>query len=261
MTSGTGITAFLLPLILPPIIDSAGWRVGFLTLAALALCAFPLAFFFLVDRVVVDTREENTKYGLPFSQIVRSYRFWFLAAGVLLVAAAMSGATLHFVPMFTDLGGPRRAMEHAASLYGLSLLCSRFFVGLLLDHFSGRLVSVVLFAVPGLVVLTPALFGPQSAPYFAIALGLGVGAETDLIAYLSSRYFGLKAFSQSYGWLFAAGSFGFATGPLLAGWAYRTFGDYFVIRIVWAGLLFTGALLYGLLGRYPSQQFLESRAD
>lgn len=147
-------------------------------------------------------------------------------------------------------------MEHAASFYGLSLLVARLVTGFLLDRFSGRVIAVILFAIPGLTVLTPGFFGSQVAPYYAVAVGLALAAETDLVAYLASRYFGLKAFAQSYGWLYAAGALGFAAGPLLVGWGYREFGDYAVIRLIWAGLFLTGAILFGLLGRYPDTQAL-----
>ena len=60
----------------------------------------------------------------------------------------------------------------------------------------------------------------------AVLVGLGMGAEVDLIAYLQSRYFGLRAFGQIYGYLFAVFTVGTGLGPFLMGAAYDATGSY-----------------------------------
>ena len=43
----------------------------------------------------------------------------------------------------------------------------------------------------------------SGAPFLAaLLIGLGIGAEADTIAYLTSRYFGLRAFGEIYGYAF-----------------------------------------------------------
>lgn len=262
MTAGSGVTAFFLPLVLPPVIDRYGWKVGFLLLAGLAILVLPLTLLFVRDQPAgqAETVTESTRFGMAFGKVLRSYRFWCIGIGGFLVNTAVSGATLHLVPMFTDLGGEKRAMEHAASFYGLSLLVSRLITGWLLDRFPGRIVAAVMFAIPCVMVLTPGLFGPAVAPFYAIAIGIALSAETDIVAYLASRYFGLKAYAQSYGWLYACGALGFAAGPLLVGWCYRGFHDYMVVRLIWAALFAAGVVLFGVLGRYPTENELRDES-
>jgi len=48
-------------------------------------------------------------------------------------------------------------------------------------------------------------------------LGLGAGSESDVLGYLTGRYFGLKAFGQIYGLVFAGFMVGTAIGPYLFG--------------------------------------------
>lgn len=60
----------------------------------------------------------------------------------------------------------------------------------------------------------------------AAAFGLALGAEVDVIAYLASRYFGLKNFGGLLGGLVAALSLGTAFGPLAAGANSDHFGGY-----------------------------------
>jgi len=57
--------------------------------------------------------------------------------------------------------------------------------------------------------------------YFAtVLIGFAAGAEFDIIAYLASRYFGLKNYSKIYSFLYASFSIGAAMGPPLFGLAF-----------------------------------------
>jgi predicted MFS family arabinose efflux permease len=74
----------------------------------------------------------------------------------------------------------------------------------------------------------------------------------DLVAYLSSRYFGMKAYGKIYGLQITVFYIGSATGPLAAGFAYDTFGGYREMLYACAALLVTGALIVGSLGKPPN---------
>jgi MFS family permease len=60
----------------------------------------------------------------------------------------------------------------------------------------------------------------------AILIGISLGAEVDLIAYLQSRYFGLRRFGEIYGYLLAIFMVGSGVGPFTMGAAYAHFGNY-----------------------------------
>ena len=90
-------------------------------------------------------------------------------------------------------------------------------------------------------------------------VGLGLGAEVDLIAFLQSRYLGLRAFGEIYGYLFAVFMLGSAMGPFLMGMSYQHLHDYApAMWLLMLGLL--GAIfLMSRLGSYvfgavPRQQ-------
>ena len=59
-----------------------------------------------------------------------------------------------------------------------------------------------------------------------LLVGLGLGAEVDVIAYLTSRYFGLRAFSKIYSSAFAAFTLAAALGPLVMGVGFDLTGAY-----------------------------------
>jgi MFS family permease len=85
----------------------------------------------------------------------------------------------------------------------------------------------------------------------ATLIGLAAGAETDLVAYLTARYFGLANYGRLYGLQYSV--FGFASGisPFLFGKVFDLTGSYQPILHVAAVLFVCGAVALLMLGRYP----------
>jgi MFS family permease len=125
--------------------------------------------------------------------------------------------------------------------------------GFFLDRFFGPHVALAFVILPAIGVLT--LLGSADLSLTtigAVLVGLGMGAEVDLIGYLQSRYFGLRAFGQIYGYLFAAFTVGTGLGPFVMGAAYAATGSYRPALMVFVGLLACAAwLLLRLPRRYP----------
>jgi MFS family permease len=83
-----------------------------------------------------------------------------------------------------------------------------------------------------------------------VLVGLGLGAEVDMLAFLSSRYFGQRAFGQLYGYFFMCFSFGGATGRSLDGILFDRAGSYAPVLIVAAVSLVVAVGLLSRLGHY-----------
>ena len=73
-----------------------------------------------------------------------------------------------------------------------------------------------------------------------------MGAEIDMLAFLTGRYFGVENFGQVYGILFTSFLIGTALGPLSYGLAYESMGSYFWILIlsIFLMLLSTGLTVF-----------------
>jgi hypothetical protein len=69
-------------------------------------------------------------------------------------------------------------------------------------------------------------FNLRLQPSRPLLVGLGLGTEIDLIAYLQSRYFGLRAFRQVYGYLFGIFTVGAGIGPFLMGAGFDLTASY-----------------------------------
>jgi MFS family permease len=252
-TCGPGVAVALTPQFLPTVISSYGWRVGYLVLAAAALLALLPAWFWLSERCVSDRRVENPKVGIPFRDIRVSRRFWQMIIGILLVEIATTGAIIHNLPMLRALGATDRSARDVVSLFGIALIGGRILTGVLLDRLPGALVGAGLFSAPVLGVIAYAKLGAGGGWIFALALGLAAGAEGDLVAFLVSRYFGLKSYGEANGWIFGVGALGAALGPPLVASIFAVGGDYALVRVIWAVLCLAAAALFGTLGRYPAQ--------
>jgi MFS family permease len=79
----------------------------------------------------------------------------------------------------------------------------------------------------------------------AAFIGLTLGAEVDVIVYLTTRHFGLKSFGGLYGGLLTALSIGTATGPLAAAAVFDAYGSY--APFLWLTIAFMVASSTALL--------------
>jgi len=150
--------------------------------------------------------------------------------------------------MLSDQNLGARTAALGSSLIGGAVMIGRVGTGCLLDRtFAPRLASI-LFAVAasGIALL---LLGSGPAVFAgAFLVGLGLGAEVDLIPYLTSRYFGLLDFGKVYSSAFAAFALAGALGPLIMGAGFDRTGSYsgplagFLVATV------LGAILMGRLG-------------
>jgi MFS family permease len=132
------------------------------------------------------------------------------------------------------------------------MFASRLLTGFLLDRLPARLVAAGIFSIAAGGLLLTGLGGAEFAIVCAMGLGLATGAEGDLIGYMISRYFGLRSFSELFGWAYGALALGAAVGPVLTGTLYDWGGGYGTALIVAAGCCLTTALLYRRLGPYPT---------
>ncbi|HLX38552.1 MAG TPA: hypothetical protein VKR29_12155 [Candidatus Binataceae bacterium] len=176
----------------------------------------------------------------------------FLAVPFLLMSLSFHGCILHLVPLLTDRGLSPSDAATAASMVGAGGLVARLGSGFLLDLFFAPSVAIALFSSStiGLLLLWSGAQG--FAPFAAgFLVGIGQGAELDIIPYMVSRYFGSGAFAHIYGYLFAAFLLGAVLGPPLMGFGFDLMGSYGpIIGVLALSTLFAVGLI-SRLGPYP----------
>ncbi len=103
----------------------------------------------------------------------------------------------------------------------------------------------------------------------AFLTGLGLGAEVNIIAYLTGRSFGLRSFGAIHGATFGAFVLAGALGPLAMGAGFDLTGSYsgplaaFVTATLTASVLMTrlGPYRYGARGPQESEPILRLQTE
>lgn len=149
----------------------------------------------------------------------------------------------------------RASAVWAASLLGFAIIAGRLGIGVLVDRFYAPAVAFGILAIAaGACFLLMLAGGNLALALVAVVLiGLAAGAEVDLVAYLASRYFGLRAYGEIYGWQLGFFALGAGLGPMGVGRLYDATGSYNVGLIACAVGFGVGAILIGVLGRYPER--------
>ena len=87
----------------------------------------------------------------------------------------------------------------------------------------------------------------------AALLGLALGAEIDLIAFLTTRYLGQRAFGEIYGYLFMAFVLGSSLGQFMADVSFDRLGSYTPALTGFAASLVAAVVIVNRLGPYVYQ--------
>ena len=254
---GTGFVGVAAPLVVPWGIEAYGWRATYLMLAAFpALVGLPIVFAFLREKTVSSEEDDipaANLTGVSFRAALRDYRFWLIGIGFLVISFGIGGSITNLFPLFLEAGyGPVQAGAFL-SVIGVSVIIGRISTGFFLDRFWGPAVAAILMALPAISCFILSGGTPSVAmAYFAtILIGFAAGAEFDIIAYLASRYFGLKNYGKIYSLLYAAFALGAAVAPAIFGRAHDKFGNYDQIFFISAILFLLGSLILLGLGKYP----------
>ena len=261
MLLGTSAAGFVVPKIAGYVLQNHGWREIFPVVALLPLLvALPICFFLFREpradeRPAVLSTSDGRLIGKTLKEAMRTRQFWLLLASILLIALAYGGAHIHMIPIVMDHG---LNLDSATSMMGvvaLGLLCGRIGVGLLLDRYWGPAVAFPVLCLPALACFL--LMGTEGTMAIlipaAFLLGFAAGAESDLIAFLAARYFGMAHFGKIYGFLYMPFGIGSAISPIFYGITRDRTGSYDGMLMIAAIMFVVGASLLLMLGRYPDQ--------
>lgn len=254
--SGTGIAAIFVPPYAVYVVQSYGWRMGYVALALLPMIALLLAaFFFFPGRSSGKSAapmNERAIPGLTLRQAISSYRFWLLLASILSMYIAITGIVPNLIPALTDTGFTPAAAASIQSAYGVSLIIARLGIGWLLDRFWGPAVAAIALTSPVAACLILINDPSYGAAMLASALvGAAAGAELDLLAYFAARYFGLRNYGRIYGLLYTGVALGAGLGPISFAYLSQITGSYVAGFQAAMALFAFGGVSILFLGRYP----------
>ena len=258
---GSGFSSILMPPLAYFAIDRFGWRLGFATISLFwFVLVFPLVTLFLTshkDRARTSGSEQShaatRNFGFVLRHVILSRKFLQVAIAALLIATVVVSIVTSLVPIMTANGIDRAEAAGIAGLLGFSSIGGRLTVGWLLDRVEARYLAAVMLSLPLLAIFLLVQM-PHSVPAAIAAvliIGLALGAELDLMAYITSRYFELTFFGTLFGTIGGFVTLAGGMGPVLLNLVFDATGSYVPALLGAIPVSLAAALLFLLLGPYP----------
>lgn len=275
--SGVGLGFVLIPLLAQWSVNKGGWQAGYYGLGGfLILVVFPVIYKLIINKPQdigmlpdgVEKGQDRTSaqedsaasVGLQLREALNTRVFWLIIFIMTSAAFALNGILTQMVPLVTDRGGTPSVGASVAATMGLSMTIARIVVGYLIDKYFAPYVAICVFILVflGIGLL---LFGDGVAICFVAAflMGLGIGAEADLLAFLVSRYFGLKHFGSIFGYVFMSYLLGTGLGPFVLGKSFDLTGNYDVALLICASLIGLVTILFTFLSPYDKYLSADTR--
>ena len=262
--AGTGIGAFLLPPIVETVISQYGWRAAYQGIAIGALIiSLPIVYLLFRENKVESASgvaRPDQAWGYTRGEAMGTAKFWILGAVLFLTVFVVVGLLSNFERIVGAKGIDRGTIAGIATIIGVTVILGRLLVGALVDRFWAPGVAGVFFTLPiiAILLLVHAPFSMPIGIVVAIFIGLAAGAELDLLAYLTSKYFGPKHYAKIFGGIFAFFTVGAGIAPPIFGEMAAATGSYTAPLYLGIGILAVCIVLFLMLGKYPAEALEES---
>jgi len=271
---GTGILGSLTKLWAGFLVGQFGWQMAYVGVGLLPIVvALPITWLFFRDTVdpkvahkVAELKHEKRSTpaqpspsealgdlgGLSLGEAVKEWRFWLLGLCFILISFAVGGQIPNLEKLLSTKGFDTTTAIMLASYLGYAVVVGRLVGGYLLDRFWAPAVAAIMLSFPalGCYLFMQATMSYGMATLGVIILGLAAGVEYDFMAYLVTKYFGMKNYSAIYGALYSFFALGAGFGPYFFGLSFTQNGDYNTILGYSALAFLIGALPLVFLGKY-----------
>ncbi len=255
--AGIGIGSALVPLIAGSLIAAYGWRSGYLGLAIIALVVtWPMAWLFLREQPASATATTANAaaapaFGVTFKEAARTRTFWLLGGAYFFLGVINTALITQQIPMLIDSGITPQAAAFVQSIFGIAMMVGRLGTGYIIDRiFAPRVMIVVALGAAAACAMYGVGVSGGMVYVCACLIGLVVGAEFDVLAFMIKRYFGMIAYGRLYGVIFAIFQFGAGIGAAALPISRGYFGSYTPGLYSFGIILVLSALVFSRLGAY-----------
>jgi MFS family permease len=257
--SGSALSATVIPIISTLVIDTFGWRPAYMILgggtAALLLVVTWFLFYSRRDRL--RQRESSAtppaETGMSTREALRAPTFWKMAIAIFVSFSLVMAFSIHLLPILTSAGLTRDKAALIAGSYGLFGVVGKLTYGVLANRFPGQVVAAAMMALP--IGSCALLLMPNPSARICLAaiglIGASSGAQLQLLVYLTTRHFGMRAYGTIFGFISAALTIASGVGPVLASRLYDISGDYHLLMAAGIPMSVVAGLVMLWLGDYP----------
>jgi sugar phosphate permease len=260
-----GATAFL--------ILRFGWRGLFSTYGVITLVILPLIFLFLEEagtrglkpslgfrRQAAPAAGDAKAMVIPFEgksfgEILKDGVFWALLLATLVGMFVGNGMGAVVPTSLIERGFTLQQVGTADSLATIAGIPGLLLAGWMMDKFPSSKVAVPFHLLTALSAWMTLIVTPQTGgePLLIAARALFMFAfatSLPLSAYFMTRFFGLKAYATSYGFMSAIQAVCIGFAPPIVGYMRQTTGSYDIGYQAWVAAGVLAAVLFAVLPRY-----------
>jgi MFS family permease len=253
LMAGSGVGFMILPPLAQALISNYGWRAAYAVLGGMVLITgLPLGFAFLYGPGTREAKPAQRQIAGIWRDAF-SLRFLMILTGLLLFSLATNGLNTHWAALLTDRGMTPATAAAVLSAAGFATLASKLSTGYFIDRFFAARVVACLFAACALGFAAITYAHAIWIAFGAAALvGIGMGAESDAVPYLLTRYFGLERFSELYGYTWCVYAVAGGAGPLLAGAIFDHTGSYQTALLIFLAMVLAAGVIFAALPGFPN---------
>lgn len=188
------------------VIENHGWRTGYVAMAGYTAIVGAIALFSLPGRMTRPVRRGADVKRAPnarkdYSEVLGNRNFWVIALGFLLCNLVYPLQSSQMNLMLLELGASASTAAWMISVLAAGVMTGRLCCGFALDRFPTPVVAGIAMGMPaiGLFALAAGVNAPGLLAASVMLVGLSLGAESDLAAYLVMRYFCLDVYGTVLG--------------------------------------------------------------
>ncbi len=231
-------------------IEAIGWRATYLVLGAFVLICGLIAVLMAGKEPAPTETTQRVKPGRDdYRLILRSPVFWVIVIAFFLcmLQTQLHSSQMNLMLMENDL--TMQAAANIVPVYAFGTIVGRIACGVALDHFPTRIVTALSMILPafGFALLGSDWNAVPVITFAMFLIGLTVGAESDLVCYLVSRYFKLRIYGTALGLVMAGAFLSSAAGGLAISLTLKLSDSYVPFLFIVAGAITAGSLLFLLL--------------
>jgi len=258
--AGSAISGIAAPLAATVLIAHYDWHVAFIAIGLVngLIILIPCLFLFhsRADKPRGDREaraEASPADGMTLAESLRSPVFWKLMFSIFIGYITPLAMLVSLLPLLVSAGASKDQAAVIAASFGIAGIVGKLICGVLVNRIAGHVITAVAIALPiisYLILLSPG----QPVALLALAIflvGCSTGSQLKMSVYLTTRYFGMRAFASIFGVLGLSLTFAGGGGPPIGGILYDAYGDYRVLLMLGIPAAVIGALVMLWVGDYP----------
>ncbi|MGB3620775.1 MAG: MFS transporter, partial [Ketobacter sp.] len=205
--AGPAVAGAVASPLLTTYIDLNGWRAGFHAMAIFSGLLGVVTFILLPNKSnarKADDRKHNARKD--YRSIFTSPAFRIIAVSGFLCSLTHALATSQVKVMLADHGVTGIEAGYMVSVFAVGVILGRLVAGVALDKWPTHIVAAIGMGLPcvGSYILATDTTQLAVLGFAIILIGLSFGAEADILAYATARYFPMHIYSSVMGLLTTA---------------------------------------------------------